>query len=184
MSYNRRIFITSVTVLGLILLQGCSSGDEETSAQAPTTSPIDKTMNVYLPARTDKKPNTKNPVFQFTNVAYFRENLDYDNPAQFTIFDDGTWEYYAERILNKKITGGEDNSGGAWTQTFYVKYYSDWDQYKKTCAGSILHSNNYDLATAKYNVELRNYKQSGFDNVLKEKLPQIRCIDAYQQWHQ
>ncbi|GAB6263967.1 hypothetical protein L4174_019330 [Photobacterium sp. CCB-ST2H9] len=167
-----------------LMLQSCSSSDtnEETNT-TPAVSPIEQTRNVYQPARTDKAPSGRSTVFQFTNIAYFREGLKYDNPAQFTIFDDGSWEFYAANILNSKITGDESGSGGAWTQTLYVKYYSDWDTYKRQCAGTIIHSRNYDLVTAKYNVELKNYSLKGMDNEFKQKLSDIHCIDAYQQWH-
>ncbi|MCM0148900.1 hypothetical protein KCN56_10025 [Photobacterium galatheae] len=169
-----------------LMLQSCSSGDDSDEANTATAvSPIEQTRNVYQPARTDKAPSGRSTVFQFTNIAYFREGLKYDNPAQFTIFDDGSWEYYAENILNSKITGGDKSeSGGAWTQTLYVKYYSDWDNYKRQCAGTIIHSKNYDLVTAKYNVEIKNYSLKGMDSEFKQKLSDIHCIDAYQQWHQ
>ncbi|MDO6707072.1 hypothetical protein [Photobacterium sp. 1_MG-2023] len=183
MMYRHSILFVLITA-GLVGLQGCSSGEnDENAAAEAATSPFDKTQTIYLPVRTDKTPGTKNIAFQFTNLAYFREGLQYDNPAQFTIFDDGSWEYYAENIVNRKITGDDTGSGGAWTQTFYVKYYSDWDQYKRQCAGTIIHSQNYDLVTAKYNVELKNYSKKGIDDSFKQKLPGIRCIDAFQQWH-
>ena len=178
-----RIQSVLVSCLLSVLLFGCSSSDEDESVDVVANEPVNEagpeatTVAVtqsLLPPK-GKKGSLSYPIFLLENLDFFREDLHYENPAQFTMFYNGGWEFYADRIANYRQTSTEE--GVTWVLWLRASFHGERD-----CSGPILYAENYRLYSIDYEQDERNIKITGHDIKFPQKAAQIQCIRYYQEW--
>ncbi|UPW18886.1 hypothetical protein M0C34_01005 [Agarivorans sp. TSD2052] len=163
-----------------LLVIGCSSPSEQTKLtdeeviDSPPEADEVNTLDIGVAPLSDMKP-MKYSIFTLENIAFYRKSLHYENPAQFTIHNDGSWDFYASRIANFRRTG---LGGQTWHLTLRAKYYGEIG-----CTGPIVHARNYHLFSIKYHGDERNIARSGRDEKFAEQSSQIRCVSYSQSWH-
>lgn len=178
-----RIQSVLVSCILSLLLFGCSSSNEDESADAAANEPvIEEGPEITAVATTQSlvppkgKPGSLSyPIFLLENLDFFREGLDYENPAQFTMFYNGGWEFYADRIANYRNTSTDE--GVTWVLWLRASFHGERD-----CSGPILYAENYRLYSIGYNEDERNIKVTGHDIKFPQKASAIRCIRYYQEW--
>ena len=114
MLFNTYRFRTALISCALALLVfGCSSSDEDDeTVEVFPNEPVNEALpdptefavtQSFLPPEGKKKPISYS-VFLLENLAFYRKGLDYENPGQFNMHYDGSWEFYADRIANYRKT--------------------------------------------------------------------------------
>ncbi|MGR5066696.1 hypothetical protein [Photobacterium sp. DNB22_13_2] len=167
-----------------LLIFGCSTSNEDDenvdvfanepiNEEDPVTTEVAITQSIPLPK--GKAEPLSHPMFLLENLAFYREGLDYESPAQFTMHYDGSWEFYANRIANYRNTS--INEGVTWVLWLRASYYGERD-----CTGPILYAENYRFYSIDYTEDERNIKITGLDIKFSQKASQIRCIRYYQEW--
>jgi hypothetical protein len=105
-------------------------------------------------------------------------NYHYWNaPTWIRIYKDGTWQIYVFRLQNQ-----ESGFGGGPTRTAGVdfKIYQKYEN--GACAGNLLYSTSVVVANVKFRVDVNEPSTSGADSLLKNVLPEARCISTTQWW--
>ncbi|MGF1739453.1 hypothetical protein [Photobacterium satsumensis] len=179
-----RIQSVLVSCFLALLIVGCSSSNEDDEnvgdfANEPVkeeslgTTEVAITQSLPLPK--GKAEPLSYPMFLLANLAFYREGLQYESPAQFTMHYDGSWEFYADRIANDRKTSASE--GVTWVLWLRASYYGERD-----CSGPILYAENYQFYSIGYTEDKRNIKITGLDIKFSQKASQIRCIRYYQEW--
>ena len=174
------VLMSCVLALSIV---GCSTSDEDENVDVYTNESVNEAhpdatefaiTQSLLPPK-GKKKSLSHPIFLLENLAFYRESLDYENPAQFTIHYDGTWEFYADRIANYRQASTGD--GVTWVLWLRASYYGERD-----CTGPILYAENYRFYSTDYEEDERNINVTGIDVKFAQKSSQIQCIRYYQEW--
>ena len=175
------VLMSCVLALSIV---GCSTSDEDdenvdvyANESVNETHP-DATEFAVTQSSLPPKGKTKalsSPIFVLENLDFYREGFHYESPAQFTIFYNGSWEFYSDRIANYRKTSTGD--GVTWVLWLRASYYGERD-----CSGPILYAENYRFYSADYEVDERNINVTGIDVKFAQKSSQIQCIRYYQEW--
>ena len=103
----------------------------------------------------------------------FYEDLHWNTPSNFIIYDDGVWYLFAQHIANMQRTGGFFDTGTLFEFYLRVDYYSD-----SNCSGTVVHSMKYHLENLLYKQEQFGASNSGVDRRFADVRDEVKCASS------